>query len=220
MVTQTCSSRYHEQHQNKHPGRYPLLKKIGLSVLMLFMLIGIEALVLMLLSGRLFNSITFPVINNLDFLWLLLRNTPWQGLLELAGQPLLVLGHEQLLTKDYSVALYFYPLGSLLHILVAWMMVRYLFSKTRGKHTRAGMKGFVVGLLLLLLSLPAVWLASCCGDVPGWPLDVALRQYVFAVGGDAIARLSLYENLLPFLYPLQLIIAATGLGLVWRRAVS
>jgi hypothetical protein len=198
----------------------PLLQKVCLIVLILAVMVGVESVLLMLASGQLFNSITIPVISNLDFLWLLIKNTPWQGLLELAGQPLLVLGHEQILTENYTVALFFYPAGALLHLLLAWLIVRYLFSNTHKKGTRAGMKGFVIGLLLLLLTLPNIWLASCCGDVPGWPLDVALRQYVFAVGGDAIARLALYENLLPFLFPLQLIIGATGFGLVWRRALS
>lgn len=196
------------------------LKTGALVALILFILVVVESLLLMLASGRLFNSLTVPIIDNLDFLWLLIKSSPWQGLLQLAAQPVLVFGHELAQTKDYTAALYFYPIGSLLHVLLAWMIARYLFPAKQTNKKRQGMKGFVVGLLLLLLTLPNIWLASCCGDVPGWPLDVALRQYVFAAGGDPVARLEFYETVLPFLFPLQLIIGATGAGLLYRRSLA
>jgi len=188
------------------------LKKLGLFSLVLVAIVLTEALALMLLTGQLFNSLALPIIDNADFTWLLIKNNPLHGMLELVRQPLLIIGHEQSFSKDYTAALYFYPVGTLLHCLLAAWISRFISNKTR-----SGIKGLVVALLLIMLSLPSIWLASCCGDTPGWPVDTALRQYVFAVGGDPLARLEFYESILPALFPIQLLIGATGFGLLYRR---
>jgi hypothetical protein len=189
-----------------------MLKLIGWTLLVLLALLLFESLLLMLTSAQLFNAVAAPAFANLDFLWLLLKNSPWNGLQEIFAQPVLIIGHKQDITDDYISALYFYPLGSLLHLLWAFMLASYVLRKPQ-----PGIKGLVIGSLLLLLTLPNIWLAACCGDVPGWSADVGLRLYVFAEGGDAVSRLKLYETLLPLLLPLRLIIAAVGAILIYRR---
>ncbi len=192
-----------------------MLKLTGWTLLVLLALLLLESLLLMLAGGRLFNSVTVPAIANLDFLWLLLKNSPWNGIQEIFAQPVLIVGHKQGITDDYISALYYYPLGSALHLLWAIVLASYILRKSH-----PGLKGFVIGSLLLLLTLPNIWLASCCGDAPGWSADVSLRLYVFAEGGDAVSRLKFYETLLPLLLPLRLVLAAGGAILMYRRLAS
>lgn len=184
----------------------------GRGLLVLAALLALEWLLLMLGSLRGIDALRSPLWDNADFTWLLIRSNPWQGLLALFNQPLLIVGSLDPVSGDFYSALFYYPGGTLLHLLLAWLVARYL-----GQARRVGGKGFVLGVLLALVASNQLWLAACCGQTPGWLLDTALRLYVFASDGETLHRLKLYEGVLPFLDPLRWIVAAAGFGLVWRR---
>lgn len=186
--------------------------RCGRVLLVLLALLLLEWALLMLATGRVIDALRSPLWDNADFTWLLLRSNPWQGLLVFLDQPVLIVGSLDPLGKDFYAAWFYYPLGSLLHLLLAWLIARYLWQSHK-----PGRAGFVIGVVLALLAINELWLAACCGQTPGWLLDTGLRLYVFASDGEPLQRLQFYETVLPFLTPLQWLVAAAGFGLAWRR---
>lgn len=188
------------------------LKSAFLVALTLFILICIEALLLMLTTGSIINAISMPIFNNLDFLWLLLKNNLWSGLVELVSQPVLILGKAQASADGYIAALYYYPISSLLHLGLAWLIVK-RFQKHHASLLRPK---FLIGSGLLLLAINYVWLASCCGATPGWTLDTLFLSYALTATGYPVERMDLYEEFYGWMQPLQFIIIILAVGLLWR----
>ena len=184
------------------------------TLVVLLLLLVLEALLLMLVTGNIFNTFALPIFNNLDFLWLLIKNNPGAGLLELISQPLLILGHSPAGVDDYSAALYYYPISSLLHLGLAWLIAARLL-KTPAQLARPL---FIGGALLLLLSINYVWLAGCCGAVPGWTLDTAFLYYVFESAGNPVARVQIYEDAYTWMQTGQLVVMALAGLLLWHSA--
>jgi hypothetical protein len=188
-----------------------LLKRITVAAGVLAALLALESGALMLATTSVVNSMQFPLWDNRDFLSVLLKANPGQGLLELIDTPAMIIGHKATPAGDFTAALFYYPLAALVHVLLALAIAVYLARRPYKKPL-----GFGLGVLLLLVVTNAVWLASCCGDSPGWLVDTALRYYVFAAGGNAVERLQTYEQVLPYLLPLQAFLAAIGAWLVLR----
>lgn len=190
------------------------LKSATLSVLVLFILMCIEALLLILTTGFVIDSLTLPILNNLDFLWLLLKSNPWSGALQLFSQPVFILGHAQESSDGYLVALYYYPISSLLHLGLAWLIAS-RFLKQRSQLIRPM---FITGCLLWLVAINYVWLASCCGATPGWTLETMFLHYAFSTSGYPVDRMPLYEALYNWIRPLQFVIMVLAGGLLWRAS--
>lgn len=188
-----------------------MLKRLIQAVALLIALLALESGALMLATTSMVNSLQFPLWDNRDFLFVLLKASPGQGLLELFSQPVMIIGHKASPVSDFSAALFYSPLSMLVHILLALGIAGYLARRPYKKPL-----AFSIGVLLLLIVINGVWLASCCGDSPGWLVDTALRYYVFAAGGNPVERLQHYEMLLPYLLPLQALLAAIGAVLVSR----
>jgi hypothetical protein len=190
------------------------LKFAALATLILFILISIEALLLILATGTVFNTFTLPIFSNLDFLWLLLKNNPRSGFLELISQPVFILGHAQASTSGYLTALYYYPTSSLLHLGLA-LLIASRFLKHRSQLVRPM---FIIGSALLLVSINYVWLAGCCGTTPGWTLDTMLLNYVLSAQGYPVAHMDIYEAVYAWMQPLQLTIMVLAGILLWRAS--
>jgi hypothetical protein len=178
------------------------------------MLMSIEALLLILTTGFVIDSFSLPILNNLDFLWLLLKNNPWSGALELISQPVFILGHANESSDGYLVALYYYPISSLLHLGLA-RLITARFLKYRSQFFRPM---FITGCILLLVSINYVWLASCCGATPGWTLETMFLDYAFSTPGYPVDRMPLYEALYNWMQPLQFVIMVLAGGLLWRAS--
>lgn len=190
------------------------LKLAALATLILFILISIEALLLMLATGTVINTFALPIFSNLDFLWLLLKNNPWSGFHELISQPVFILGNAQASTSGYHSALYYYPISGLLHLGFAWLIAS-RFLKYRSQLVRPM---FIIGSVLFLVSINYVWLAGCCGAVPGWTLDTMLLNYVLSAQGYPVARMDIYEAVYAWMQPMQLTIMALAGILLWRAS--
>jgi hypothetical protein len=188
------------------------LKLAVFTALSLCILLCIEALLLMLTTGTVVNTFAMPIFNNLDFLWLLLKNNPWNGFLELISQPVFILGHAQATAGDYLVALYYYPISSLLHLGLAWLITT-CFLNCRAQLVRPL---FITGSILLLVSINYVWLAGCCGAAPGWTLDTILLNYMLSAQGYPVTRMELYETIYGWMQPVQLVVMALAGILLWR----
>ncbi|MCK4742293.1 MAG: hypothetical protein KAT25_00585 [Sulfuriflexus sp.] len=176
------------------------IKFTTLSILYLFIILGLEALLLMLASGALFNSITLPILNNIDFLILLIKSNIGSGLRELIAQPVLILGNSSA-PNEYIAALYYYPVNSLLHILFA----AFITSQVLKKPMRLIRLPFLIAGTMFLVSINYVWLAGCCGAVPGWTLDTMLLNYVFSTNVNSGTRMDFYELLYDWMTLLQII---------------
>ena len=175
-------------------------KLTALSVLYLLIMLGLEALLLMLASGALFNSITIPILNNTDFLILLIKSNIGSGLRELIAQPVLILGNSSA-PNEYFAALYYYPINSLLHILFAI----FIASQVLKKPIRLFRPLFFIASTMLLISINYVWLAGCCGAIPGWTLDTMLLNYVFSTNVNSGTRMDFYEVLYDWMTLLQIL---------------
>lgn len=188
------------------------LKSASLVALTLFMILCIEALLLMLSTGSSINAIALPIFHNLDFLWLLLTHNPWSGLQVLVSQPVLVLGKAQASADGYIAALYYYPISSLLHLGLAWLIVQ-----RHHKHRASLLRPkFLIGSGLLLLAINHVWLASCCGATPGWTLDTLFLHFALSTNGYPVTYMDLYEAVYRWMQPLQFISILLAGGLLWR----
>lgn len=190
------------------------LKSAFLTALSLFIFVCIEALILMLATGTVINSFVMPIFSNLDFLWLLLKTNPWSGFLELVSQPVFIIGHAQVSTDGYLTALYYYPISSLLHLGLARLVASH-FLKDRARLVRPL---FITGSVLLLVAINYVWLAGCCGAVPGWTLDTLLLNYALSTQGYPVTGMELYETIYGWMQPLQFIIIVLAGGLLWRAS--
>lgn len=177
-----------------------LLKFTSLTALYFFILLGLESLVLMLATGAVLNSIALPVINNIDFLMLLIKNNTVSGLSELISQPILILGKSSA-PNEYFAALYYYPINSLLHILFA----AFITSQVLKKPVRLIRPLFFIASTMLLVSINYVWLAGCCGAIPGWTLDTMLLNYVFSTNVNSGARMDFYEVLYDWMTLVQIL---------------
>jgi len=187
------------------------LKFIALSTLYLLVFLGLEALILMLATGAAFNSIALPILNNLDFLLLLIKNNPGSGLRELIAQPVLIIGH-RFSPNEYSSALYYYPISSLLHIAFACFVA----SVSLKRPLKIIRIPFLLASILLLTAINYVWLIGCCGATPGWTLDTMLLNYVLSANVNSAARMDFYEALYDWMTILQVsIIAVSVLLLRW-----
>jgi len=188
-------------------------KLTALSTLCLFIILGLEALLLMLASGALFNSITLPILNNTDFLILLIKSNVGSGLRELIAQPILILGNSSA-PNEYFSALYYYPINSLFHILFATFIASQVLKKPRGLFRPL----FFVASAMLLVSINYVWLAGCCGAVPGWTLDTMLLNYVFSTNVNSSARMDFYEVLYDWMTLLQILMIFISILLLQKVA--
>ena len=188
-------------------------KFTALSTLYLLIILGLEALLLMLASGALFNSITLPILNNIDFLMLLIKSNIVSGLRELITQPILIIGNSSA-ANEYISALYYYPVNSLLHILFAI----FITSQALKKPARLFRLPFLIGSTMLLISINYVWLAGCCGAVPGWTLDTMLLNYVFSANVSSNARMDFYEVLYDWMSLLQILMIFISALLLRRVA--
>ena len=175
-------------------------KFTSLTALYFFILLGLESLVLMLATGAVFNSISLPILNNIDFLILLIKSNIGSGLRELIAQPVLILGNSSA-PNEYLAALYYYPINSLLHILFAV----FIASQVLKKPVRLIRPLFFIASAMLLVSINYVWLAGCCGAIPGWTLDTMLLNYVFSTNVNSAARMDFYEVLYDWMTLLQII---------------
>ena len=175
-------------------------KLTALSTLYLLIILGLEALLLMLASGALFNSITLPILNNTDFLILLIKSNIGSGLRELIAQPVLILGNSSA-PNEYFAALYYYPINSLFHILFA----AFIASQVLKNPVRLVRPLFFIASIMLLVSINYVWLAGCCGAIPGWTLDTMLLNYVFSTNVNSAARMDFYEVLYDWMTLLQIL---------------
>jgi len=185
-------------------------KFIALTFLYLFILLGLESLLLMLTTGMAFNSITFPIVNNIDFLSLLIKNNIGSGLRELIMQPVLILGSISV-SDDYLTALYYYPISSLLHIVFAG----FIASRMLKNPTQLIRIPFIFASLLFLVSINYVWLVGCCGATPGWTLDTLLLNYVLSTNVSSGEHMSFYETLYDWMYVLQ--ISMMLISVIWLR---
>jgi len=188
-------------------------KFTALSALCLFIILGLEALLLMLASGALFNSITLPILNNTDFLILLIKSNIGSGLRELIAQPVLILGNNSA-PNEYFSALYYYPINSLFHILFA----TFIASQALKKPLRFFRPLFFIASAMLLVSINYVWLAGCCGAVPGWTLDTMLLNYVFSTNVNSSARMDFYEVLYDWMTLLQILMIFISILLLQKVA--
>jgi len=188
------------------------LKLTALTGLTLFSIVCIEMLVLMFTTGTVVNTFDQPIFNNLDFLWLLIKSNPWNGFLQLIEQPVLIIGHTGAATNDYLVALYYYPVSSLLHLGLALLITTRILKYP----TLAIRAQFIIGCVLFLLPINYVWLAGCCGAKPGWTLDTLFLNFVLSTDGSPITHMDIYEVAYGWMHTLQLIIMILAGSLLWR----
>lgn len=168
----------------------------------------------MLATGTLINSVTAPIFNNLDFLWLLLKSNPWSGLLELIAQPVLIIGHAQPSKDGYLAALYYYPISGLLHIGFALLLTScFRKNRSQGIHPL-----FILASLLFLISINYVWLAGCCGATPGWTLDTMFLNYALSTQGYARAGMEYYEMIYRWSLPVQASLMILAAALLWKTS--
>ena len=183
-------------------------KFIALTFLTLFILLGLESLLLMLATGTAFNSIAFPIVNNIDFLSLLIKNNLGSGLRELIMQPVLILGNISV-SDEYLTALYYYPLSSLLHLIFAG----FIASRMLNNPTQLIRIPFIFASLLFLVSINYVWLVGCCGATPGWTFDTLLLNYVLTTNASSGEHMDFYETLYGWMYVLQIFIMS--ISVIW-----
>jgi hypothetical protein len=191
-----------------------VLRRLGITIVaitVLAALVGLAAGALTLATGNVMNTVQFPLWDNRDFVFVLIKASPVQGIAEFFNQPLMLIGHKASSVTDFTAALFYYPLAVLVHIALAIGIAIYLFTRPYRRPL-----AFAIGVLLILIVTNGVWLASCCGSSPGWLVDTSLRYYVFAAGGNPVERLQHYEMLLPYLFPLQAVLATIGAVLVLR----
>ena len=187
------------------------LKLTGYTAVTLILIISVEALLLMLTTGTVINSLTLPIVNNFDFLLLLVKSNFWSGLLELTSQPVLILGHGQATADKYLTALYYYPISSLLHIGLALLISVQLLQQPA---TLCRLP-FIIGSVLLLVSINYVWLAGCCGAEPGWTLNTMFLNYKLSTQGSPVAYMDTYVAIYAWMQPLQIILMALSGILLW-----
>ena len=191
------------------PARFTLIL-----LLTLFVLFDIEVLVLMLSTGTVVNKLALPVFDNLDFLWLLIKNNPWQGFVELLSQPVLIVGHQQE-AGEYLAALYYYPVSSLLHLALG-IIISMQLQKRAGAIKQPV---YLAGIMLFLLSVNHVWLAGCCGAEPGWTLDTVFLSYVLSSSSGPLAGANIYDAIYAWSFTIRLGFLFVGLALLsytWR----
>ena len=189
------------------------LKFTSFTALYFFILLGLESLVLMLATGTAFNSIALPILNNIDFLVLLIKSNIGSGLRELIAQPILILGNSSA-PNEYFAALYYYPFNSLLHILFSV----FIASQVLKKPVRLIRPIFFIASAMLLVSINYVWLAGCCGAIPGWTLDTMLLNYVFSTNVNSGARMDFYEVLYDWMTLLQILMIFISVLLLHKVA--
>jgi len=189
-----------------------ILKFSSLTLLYLIMILSTESLLLMLTTGITINTIVFPIFNNIDFLVLLIKNNPWSGFLELVAQPVLIIGKSHTAPGEYLSALYYYPFNSLLHILLAALIAsRVLYAPKQILRP-----AFIIASLMLLLAINYVWLAACCGAIPGWTLDTVLVYYALSENVNVVSRMNVYDAIHDWMGLLQLLILAVSVIILWR----
>lgn len=188
------------------------LKFTSFVILTLFTLFALESIVLMLATGTVFNSLSLPILNNLDFLILLIKNNFLSGLRELIAQPVLIIGKGATLPGEYLSALYYYPISSLLHILFASFIASLIFKKPQ----RLIKPLFIFSGIMFLTSINYIWLAGCCGAAPGWTFDTMLLNYVFTTNASTGLHMNLYEALYDWMTILQIIFMFVSVLLLWR----
>jgi len=176
-----------------------LFRFIILSILYIVILLGLESLILMLATGAAFNSIAFPILNNIDFLLLLIKNNIGSGLRELIAQPVLIIGNRSA-PNEYLSALYYYPISSLLHISFACFVA----LRTLKKPAYLISLPFLFASMMLLLAINYVWLAGCCGATPGWTFDTMLLKYVFSTNISSTEHMNFYETLYDWMTIIQI----------------
>jgi len=176
------------------------------------MILSTESLLLMLTTGITINTIVFPIINNIDFLVLLIKNNPWSGFLELVAQPVLIIGKAHTTPGEYLSALYYYPFNSLLHILLAALIA----SRVLHAPKQILRPAFIFASLMLLLAINYVWLAACCGAIPGWTLDTVLVYYALSENVNVVSRMNVYDAIHDWMGILQLLILTVSVIILWR----
>jgi len=191
------------------------IKFLGLLLFYLIVILSLEALTLMLTTGTVINTISLPIFNNIDFLMLLIKNNLTSGLREFIAQPVLIIGVSATMPEEYISALYYYPFSSLLHVLFSAFITFYALKNPQ----QLLQPLFLVSSVLFLVSINYVWLAGCCGAVPGWTLDTMLLSYVFSTSTSSSAHMNLYETLYDWMAVLQIIILFTAV-LLLRWSVS
>ncbi|NNG14378.1 MAG: hypothetical protein HKM22_04390 [Gammaproteobacteria bacterium] len=130
------------------------------------------------------------------------------------SQPIFIIGHAQLSTDGYLTALYYYPISSLLHLGLAWLIAS-RFMKYRSQLIRPM---FISGSVLLLVSINYVWLAGCCGAAPGWTLDTMFLNYALSTQGYPVTGMELYEVVYGWSRPIQASFMILAGGLLWRAS--
>lgn len=182
----------------------------------MFALISMEAIVLVFATGASINTITAPILSNLDFLWLLTKSNLHAGIVEVINQPVLIIGHSASSTQDFQSALYYYPVNSILHVGLAWLISIRITTHRSRPHKYS----FIAGCALFLVTINYVWLAACCGASPGWTFDTLFLNYVMSTDGTPIQHMDIYETAYQYMLPLQLVIMIVATMMIWRGLSS
>jgi len=193
-----------------------LIKRLSLTCILLLIIVSVEVVLLVAFTGAGINKLIMPIFSNLDFLWLLTKSNFHAGIIEIINQPVLIIGNATLPPADFLSALYYYPVSSLLHIGLAWLIsTRMVIHKSR-PHKYS----FFTGCALFLVTINYIWLAACCGASPGWTLDTIFLNYVMSSEGTPIQHMNIYDAVYRYMQPLQLLVMILASMLIWRGMSS
>lgn len=186
-------------------------KFTALTALSLLIILGLEALLLMLATGEAFNNIALPILSNIDFLLLLIKSNISSGVRELIAQPVLIIGNSSA-PGEYISALYYYPISSLLHILFAAFITLRALKRPRQLFRIS----FILASVMFLVSINYVWLSGCCGAVPGWTFDTMLLNYVFSRNINSATSMGIYEAVYDWMTIIQILILSISVLFLYR----
>lgn len=171
-------------------------------------LLAAETALLTVSVGRVPNSITLPLFEQLPLLTTLWASNPAAALSITAQQPLFIIEHRPPATGLQTWGIYYFPLTLVAHLFISWAAATLVVRAVPNE--RRPMQALVAGAVLLGLGLSYVRLASCCTVAPRWSLDILLLAQALDPTSAGFDWQALYARLEPLFPGLQVAISAIG----------
>ena len=205
----------HPTHLDTPRRTIPLSRKVALVALLSVGLVGLDVLLIALLTGHFPNRITSTLFANAGFFATYLLEAPGTTLhLLLIEKPLFEIAAVQAHGELDTWRLYFFNYATLVHLGIAVLLVRRWHNvRTAGRQGR-WMLG--AGVALLVGSSLYLFHISCCTGGPLWIIHTALIAHFFNPVNAPVAMLDVYTVLQPWLAWLQAGVAVAGALLVGR----
>ena len=153
-----------------------IVRTSGLSILVLLVLVGGEAVLVSIFAGSGPNHVSVPLLEQFSLLRTLWHSNPAAALPLMTQTPVFVFAHQEPADSIQAWGLYYFPFTFVVHLAIAVVVASLLYRTSDHSHR---LLWLTVGSTALAFSVSYTRFATCCTGGPRWVLDVALYALAF-----------------------------------------